>query len=99
MKPGLIGDPDIYLGGKLRKTTLPKGVHAWGISSSKYVQEAVRNMEDFVDKHMPGKRLPARAATPFERDYQPELDMTPELSSKMAGTDWGASVDGRVGQD
>ena len=84
MKPGSIGDPDIYLGGKLRKTTLPNGVHAWGISSSKYVQEAVRNVEDFVGKHMPGKRLPARAATPFERDYRPELDTTPELSDERA---------------
>jgi hypothetical protein len=45
MKPGSIGDPDIYLGGKLRKVALPNGVEAWGISPSKYVQEAVKNAE------------------------------------------------------
>ena len=33
---------------------------------------------------MPGKRLPARAATLFERDYRPELDTTPELLDERA---------------
>ena len=35
MKPGPIGDPDIYLGAKLRKTTLPIKVESWEMSSSK----------------------------------------------------------------
>ena len=46
MKPGTIGDPDIYLGGKLRKVQLNNGVWAWGMSPSKYVQDAVRNSEE-----------------------------------------------------
>ena len=45
MKPGSIGDPDIYLGGKLRKIRLPNGVLACANSSSKYVQEIVANVE------------------------------------------------------
>jgi hypothetical protein len=32
MKPGSIGDPDFYLGAKLRPVTLPNGVIAWGMS-------------------------------------------------------------------
>ena len=35
VKDELIGDPDIYLGGELRQATLPNGVTAWGVSSSK----------------------------------------------------------------
>ena len=45
MKPGSIEGPYICLGGKMHKTILPNGVKVWGISPSKYVQEAVRNLE------------------------------------------------------
>ena len=48
MKKGYIGDPDIYLGAKLRKVHLDNGVFAWGISPAKYVQEAVRNVEEHL---------------------------------------------------
>jgi hypothetical protein len=40
-KDGSFGDPEFYLGAKLRGTTLPNGVHAWSMSSSKYIQAAV----------------------------------------------------------
>ena len=43
LKPASIGDPDIYLGAKLRKMTLNNGVWCWSISLSKYIQEAVCN--------------------------------------------------------
>jgi hypothetical protein len=36
-KPNSIGDPEFYLGAKLRPMTLPNGVVAWGMSASKYV--------------------------------------------------------------
>jgi len=45
MKPGSICDPDVYLGTKVRLTVLPNGVVVWGLSSSKYVQEAIANVE------------------------------------------------------
>jgi hypothetical protein len=44
-KPGSIGDPGIYLDAKLRKVILPNSAEAWGISPSKYIQEAVKNTE------------------------------------------------------
>ena len=36
LKPALIGDPDMYLGAKLRRVRQPNGVEAWTISPSKY---------------------------------------------------------------
>jgi hypothetical protein len=38
MKAGSIGDPDIYLGAKLRKVKLINGVESWAMSPSKYVK-------------------------------------------------------------
>jgi hypothetical protein len=32
MKPSSVGDPDIYLGAKLKQTQIPNGVMAWGLS-------------------------------------------------------------------
>jgi hypothetical protein len=45
LKPSLIGDPDIYLGAKLKMTQLENGIWAWGLSPSKYVAQAVKNCE------------------------------------------------------
>jgi hypothetical protein len=84
MKPGSIGDPDFYLGGKLRKVTLANGVEAWGISPSKYVQEAVKNVEIYIAKTFNGRKLLKKAPTPFENDYRPEMDTTPELNAAQA---------------
>ena len=39
----VIRDPEMYLGAKLRLTELPNGIVPWGLSTSKYVQEAIRN--------------------------------------------------------
>ena len=50
MKKGSIGDPDIYLGAKLHKVQLDNGMFAWGMSPEKYVQEAVRNVEEHLTK-------------------------------------------------
>ena len=84
MKPDSIGDPDFYLGAKLRQTKLPNGVFAWGMSSSKYIQAAVRNVKDYVEKTRPGPKLPKRATAPFPSNYHPEFDTTPELNDKDA---------------
>jgi len=43
LKPSSVGDPDIYLGAKLKQTRPPTGVWAWGLSPSKYVAQAVKN--------------------------------------------------------
>ena len=64
MKPGSIGDPDIYLGAKLRQVQLPNGVYAWSLSTSKYVQEAVRNVKDYFKREKPGQLWPNQHTFP-----------------------------------
>ena len=38
LKPSSIGDPDIYLGAKVNKTTLVNGTWFWSMIPFKYVQ-------------------------------------------------------------
>ena len=45
LKPSSVGDPDIYLGAKLKQTLLPTGLMVWGFSPSKYVVQAVKNCQ------------------------------------------------------
>ncbi|KAL7540108.1 LOW QUALITY PROTEIN: hypothetical protein ACHAWF_008209 [Thalassiosira exigua] len=85
LKPGSVGTPSIYLGAKLSETTLDNGVRAWGMSSSKYVQESVKNCKAHVAEHFKGRyRVPAKAENPFPCGYEPELDVTPELGPEEA---------------
>ena len=42
-KAGSIGDPDIYLGAKVKLMKMNNGVTAWAISPSEYVNEAINN--------------------------------------------------------
>ena len=78
MKPGSIGNPDIYLGAKLKEHVLPNGVRAWGKSSSKYIREAVTHVEEHLAKeNLPG--LKKRVTAPFPSNYYPELDTTEVL--------------------
>ena len=48
MKPGLIGDPDIYLGATIRKMGLANGVMAWASSPSKYVWASVDTVMKYL---------------------------------------------------
>ncbi len=41
LKPDLVGEPDVYLGAKLRLMQFENGIWAWGLSLSKHVQEAI----------------------------------------------------------
>ena len=59
---------------------LQDGVTAWAMSSSKYIQAAVRNVKDFIEKTYPGRSLPKCVTAPFPTGYVPELDVTPELN-------------------
>ena len=83
MKKGSIRDPDMYLGAKLRLTKLPNGIVAWGISASKYVQEAVRNIEAYIRNNKLPK-LVKRVTAPLPADYHSELDTSKELDPVRA---------------
>jgi hypothetical protein len=45
LKPSSVGNPNIYLGAKLKQTRLPNRVMAWELSPSKYVVQAVKNSQ------------------------------------------------------
>ena len=80
MKPGSIGPPKIYLGAKIGKIQLPNGVIAYSMSMSQYVQEAVKNVEQYLKKR--DLALVKKASTPMTANYSPELD-----SSEVLGSD------------
>ena len=75
----------MYLGAKLRIVTMQNGEKAWSISSSKYVQEAVRNCRaQLAERNSEAKggrvfSLPKNAPNPFAVGYEAELDPSPEL--------------------
>ncbi len=55
LKPSSMGDPDTYLGAKLKLTTLDNGVKAWGMSPSKFVQHAVVNCAKHLSEKLDNK--------------------------------------------
>jgi hypothetical protein len=58
------------LGAKLKKNVFPNGVVAWGVSSSKYVQSAVQNIQEYLAALHGDQKLQKKASGPFA----PELD-------------------------
>jgi len=86
MKPSLVGDPDIYLGAKLRRTRLPNGVWAWGLSPSKYVAQAVKNCQTHLtDKLHDRYRTDSLCGlTTLFRLITPEMDTTESLDPECS---------------
>ena len=85
LKPSSIGDPDIYLGAKLKYIRAENGVWCWTLIPSKYIQEACNNCETFLKNNFDGKySLPKRALYPFVGGYRPETDMTDPLDPDRA---------------
>lgn len=80
MKPGSIEVPKIYLGAKLSLEELPNGVKAWGVSSSKYIQDSIKNLEMKLEKR--NLKLRPNVRAPLSKDYRPELDSSPELNAE-----------------
>jgi hypothetical protein len=84
MKEGYIQVPTFYLGAKLKKTVLPNGVVAWGMSSRKYVQSAVQNVKEYLAALPVDNVLVKKASGPFAGGYNPELDESPKLDPARA---------------
>ena len=85
LKEGSVGEPDMYLGTKLKKTRLNNGDYAWAMSPSKYVQESVSNCVKHVKEKL-GQHfsVPHSAPNPFPIDYSPGEDVTEELGDDEA---------------
>jgi hypothetical protein len=82
IKEKSIGKPSQYLGNKVTEVTLENGTKCWSFSSSQYVQNAVKNVEDYLRKN--NDQLPNRVRSPWSSGYRPETDVTPELSPSKA---------------
>jgi hypothetical protein len=83
MNPGSIMEPTFYLGAKLNTTVMPNGVATWGMISSKYVQAAVQNVQEYLKKNG-DRKLKKKASAPFEATYRAEIDESPVLGPEMA---------------
>ena len=91
MKEASIGEPDVYLGGKVRKVELETGELCWAFSSSQYVQEACRNVRAYLKQRNGDDKLqeckyhmPNKAPAPMSNKYRPEIDISPELNATDA---------------
>jgi hypothetical protein len=84
MKEGSIQVPTFYLGANQKKTVLPNDMVAWGISSSKYVQSAVQNVQEYMAALPGDQKLLKKVYDLFTGVYKPELDESPELDSIRA---------------
>jgi hypothetical protein len=72
------------LGAKLKKTVLPNGMVAWGMSSTKYVQSAVQNVQYYLAVLPGNHKLLKKTSGPFSGGYKPALDDSPELDPTRA---------------
>ena len=70
LKEASIGPPKMYLGAGIRKVKLDNGMEAWAASSSQYIQAAVRNVEEYIEKsHHKRWRIPNKVDTPMRCEY------------------------------
>jgi hypothetical protein len=51
---------------------MPNGVVAWCLSSSKYVQAAVQNVQEYLKKNG-DRKLKNKAPAPFEATYRADI--------------------------
>jgi hypothetical protein len=75
LKEGSVGPPDQYLGPKIRSSIGVDSKELWTQSSSEYVQEAVKNVERWLDER--NVKLPSWSDTPMSTSYMPKLDVSP----------------------
>ena len=85
LKPNSIGPPTQYLGAQIGKYTVnddpdkPK----WYMSSEKYVKEAIRNVQNWIDQHKLPK-LKTRAPSVLPSGYRPEMDASELCGEELA---------------
>jgi len=69
----------MYLSAGISKISNVDGDLCWAMSSDKYCNSMVKNVEDTLQKT--GLKLPSKCITPLRSDYKPELDCTGELKA------------------
>ena len=71
--------PEVYLGADMSKMDNVHGYKCWAMSSDKYCNALVKNVEIILEKK--GLRLPSKCVLPLSNDYKPEIDCTAELKA------------------
>ena len=91
MKEASIGEPDVYLEGKVRKVELKTGEICWAFRLSQYVREACNNVRAYLKQRNGDNKLqdckhhmPKKAPAPMSNEYCPKIDITPELNATDA---------------
>ena len=80
-----MGDPEMYLGAKLKEHETANGIWCWTMSPSKYVREAVKNCDAHLKKNFDGRHsLPKKAPNPFLYRYEAKSDTSPALDPERA---------------
>ena len=90
MKGKSIGEPNIYLGVKIQSLTTSSGKKISTQGSSAYIQEAVKNVEEWLTEC--NMKLLSCLDTPMSTGYCLELDISLALDAKMV--DWYQSAIG-----
>ena len=80
-----MGDPDIYLSEKLKETRLPNGIYTWGLSPSKYVNQAVKNCQTHLTEKLNDRyKILTRADNPFPMGYCIDTDVSKPLDDECS---------------
>ena len=75
LKPDSVGDPNMYLGAKIKYHKTPNGMWSWTMSPSKYVRDTCKNYKDHLSNNFDDKyKLQKQSPNPFVMGYEAELD-------------------------
>ena len=73
-------EPEVYLGADMSQMDNVHGDLCWAISSDKYCNSLVKNVESILEKKR--LRLPSKCVMPLSNGYKPEMDCTAELKAE-----------------
>ncbi len=77
LKDDKMEKPKNYLGADMSEMYNADGDSCWAMSSDKYCQALVKNVEADLEKK--GIRLPSKCYIPMSSGYRPEMDCSCEL--------------------
>ena len=69
----------MYSGAVLQEVESGNGTKCWTLSSEKYLEAAIKNVEGKLSKE--GQKLPSKCDTPCISCYHPAEDVSPELNT------------------
>jgi hypothetical protein len=88
LKGDKYGEPTDFLGAQLKKRIIydsesKQSFECWSMSSQTYINAAVKNIEERLQKgDLPILKL-SKGLTPMSDKYQPEVDMSEELNAEI----------------